>query len=189
MKIKKNKFVIVSFLIILGGFILNFGQKKIFAKSVNEIPQEYMRKPISYTKSSEIKPYPHGMSAKKDKIVVSLKKQRAYLIRGRKTRYEFYVSTGADNSTPKGHFRINTYRAPWFYSASEKMGARFAVGWLQGGLYLFHENPRNIHHKLIKKVANKLGKKPTSHGCIHLSTSDANWFYQKAPTGLRVIIK
>ncbi|MBI0033321.1 L,D-transpeptidase family protein [Lactobacillus sp. M0396] len=34
-----------------------------------------------------------------------------------------------------------------------------------------------------------MGKKPTSHGCIHLSTSDAKWFYQKAPTGLRVIIK
>lgn len=155
----------------------------------DEVPQAAMREPISYTKSSEIKPYPKHISAKKDRIVVPVKKQRAYLKRGKKTRYEFYVSTGAHNSTPRGHYRINTYRALWFYSASEKMGARYAVGFLQGGLYLFHENPRNVHQRTIKSVAQKLGKKPSSHGCVHLSTSDARWFYHQAPTGLRVIIK
>ncbi|WEV38278.1 L,D-transpeptidase [Lactobacillus sp. ESL0680] len=185
MMIKKVRLLVIGFVVC--GIALSSSSLPVNAS--DEVPQTDMREPISYTKSSEIKPYPKHLSAKKDRIIVSIKKQRAYLKRGKKTRYEFYVSTGAHNQTPRGHYRINTYRAPWFYSDSERMGARYAVGFLQGGLYLFHENSRTLQHKTIKSVAKKLGKKPTSHGCVHLSTSDARWFYHHAPTGMRVIIK
>lgn len=183
--IKKVRLLVIGFVVC--GIALSSSSLPVNAS--DEVPQASMREPISYTKSSEIKPYPKHLSAKKDRIIVSINKQRAYLKRGKKTRYEFYVSTGAHGQTPRGHYRINTYRAPWFYSASERMGARYAVGFLQGGLYLFHENPRTLQHKTIKSVAKNLGKKPTSHGCVHLSTSDARWFYYHAPTGIRVIIK
>lgn len=155
-------------------------------------PALAMRKPISYKASSETIPYPKRLSAKKDRIVVSLKKQRAYLMHSKRLMYEFYVSTGKNARgmrTPKGHYRINRYRARSFYSYSEREGAYNAVGWKDGGLYLFHETPFNSHRKLIKSVARDLGKKGSSYGCVHLSVSDSNWFYHHAPTGMRVIIR
>ncbi|MDF7639730.1 L,D-transpeptidase [Lactobacillus sp. ESL0791] len=181
------------FLTLISSMLLVNGGMAVSGSNVQAIQESItMRKPISYIKSSEIKPYPKKISVKKDRIVVSLKEQRAYLMRGKKLRYEFYVSTGTkskNRQTPKGHYRINSYRAPWFYSYQEREGARYAVGFLDGGLYLFHENPRNINHRTIKSVAKKLGRKPSSHGCVHLSTRDAKWFYYHAPTGLRVIVK
>ena len=181
--------IAVLLLVGAGGFMLkNQGHSAVSKRTT---PTTYLRKQPNYRKSSEIRPYPRHLNAKQNSIVVSTRKQRAYLMRGRKVIYEFYVSTGKNvkgRRTPKGHYRINNYRARWFYSPSEHEGARDAVGWHDYGLYLFHETPSYHNGKIIKSVARDLGKRGSSYGCIHLSISDARWFYQHAPTGMRVTI-
>ena len=192
---KKIKSIIISSIVALLviGAGVGFMMKTQSPSTANHraAPVTYLRKQPNYRESSETKPYPNHLNAKKNSVVVSTKKQRAYLMCGHRVIYEFYVSTGKNvkgRRTPKGHYRINSYRAHWFYSPTEREGARDAVGWHDGGLYLFHETPSNQHKHIIKSVAKDLGKRGSSYGCIHLSVKDANWFYHHAPTGMRVTI-
>lgn len=149
---------------------------------------KYLRKDINYKLPSETHNYPKQLY-KTDKIIVSIPKQRAYIKRNGKIIYTMYCSTGSHNRTPRGHYHINYYRANWFYAPSEHEGARYATGWHENGVYLFHATPSYKNKAINKKVAQDLGKKPSSHGCVHLTLPDAHWLELHAKEGMPVIIK
>lgn len=147
-----------------------------------------MRSQPNYKLPSEKKPYPKLV--KSDSIVVSIPKQRAYIFTNRhRLIYEMFVSTGSHNRTPRGRYHINSSRGRWFYSPEEREGAQYATGWHDGGVYLFHATPANQKHQVFAGVAHDLGRKPSSHGCVHLSIPDAEWLYKNATVGMKVIIK
>ncbi len=122
---------------------------------------------------------------------VSIPRQRVYLMRGATVLYTMTASTGLDSppddATPRGTFFIQHERGAWFYSASEKEGARYWVSWKNHGEYLFHTVPMDRQGRIIPWEAEKLGSK-ASHGCIRLSVPDAKWLYETIPFGTRVVI-
>lgn len=143
---------------------------------------------IDWRKPSQNKPYPKWSKLKKPSLLVSTKNQRVAVRDGNKTVYMMYASTGKNNSTPKGHFRIQAERGKFFYNAGSKEGARYWVSFKDHGVYLFHTVPTNASGKYDRKEASYLGKKSNSHGCVRLSVPDAKWLYQTVPYGTRVNI-
>ncbi|KRN79260.1 hypothetical protein BGL34_04945 [Fructilactobacillus lindneri] len=154
--------------------------------------KDVMRTPIAPNKSSETVPYPNLKKNHNVWVKVSLAKQRAYIYDNKKLLYTMYVSTGRpgkETKTPTGIFHIQNLRGKYFYSDRFKEGAYYWVSFAERGLYLFHSNPVDKNGKIIKSDAKEIGKKPTSQGCVHLTKSDAKWFYENIPTRSKVVIE
>ncbi|MCL6445155.1 MAG: L,D-transpeptidase family protein [Alicyclobacillus sp.] len=124
-------------------------------------------------------------------VEVSISKQRTYIHAGNQIIYTMIVSTGNDDdpstATPTGTFEIEPEQGDWFYNPTYEEGAEYWVSFLNHGEYLFHSVPMDMHHHVIRSVAEDLGRE-NSHGCVHLSIPDAKWFYDNIPTGTRVVI-
>lgn len=151
-----------------------------------------MRTPVNWRKSSETVAYPDVKKYPDLSIKVSLKQQRMYLLDHKRVLYTMYVSTGvpsADRKTPRGTYHVQAERGKYFYSDSVGEGAYYWVSWLNHGEYLFHSTPVDAQGHFIQSDAADLGKKPSSHGCVHLSVADAKWVYQNIKYGTKVIIE
>lgn len=143
---------------------------------------------VNWRKPSEDKPYPDVKKHPNLELDVNLKKQRVYVRDGKKLLYTMYASSGMDNTTPKGTFRIQSERGDYFYNAKEKMGAHYYTSFLNHGEYLFHTVPTDQDGHYITSQAKLLGKRPASHGCVRLSIPDAKWINQNIPEGTVVKI-
>ena len=69
--------------------------------------------------------------------------------------------------------------------------SQYAVGWKDGGLYLFHSVDKETDSgPYAKSQGLKLGVEGdgVSHGCIQLAIPDAKWFFEQLPTGTLVTI-
>lgn len=118
-------------------------------------------------------------------IDVSLSQQTVDVLSGIRVIYTMIASTGMEDSTPHGDFTIGT-RGQSFYNANEKMGANWWTGFIASH-YLFHSVPTDIEGNYIESEAEKLGN-PASHGCVHLTVADAQWFFTQVPSGTPVHI-
>ena len=145
-------------------------------------------KAIDWQGSSEKKPYPTLRET--DWIKVSLQKQRTYLMRDHTVLYTMRCSTGSggDRATPAGNFAIQSERGDQFFNQQSGEGARYWVSWKDHGIYLFHSVPIDHAGNYIVSEAEQLGETANSHGCIRLSVADAQWLYQHAITGMRVVV-
>lgn len=119
-------------------------------------------------------------------INVSIADQRVYVKSGSNVIYTLIASTGVNNATPRGTFRIGN-RGSSFYNAREGMGGNYWVAFEPTNTYLFHSVPTNSSGQYIVSEGYKLGQ-PASHGCVRLSIPDAQWFYQQLPSGTVVHI-
>ncbi|TSO25402.1 L,D-transpeptidase family protein [Lactobacillus sp. LL6] len=196
-----RKFVIALFTFLIFIFIEPYG-KQVFASTSDSVKvikktkyQPYadpsdMRKMSGnyWRKSSETKTkYPNLKKIKNLNLRVSIYGNRTYIRSGKKVVYTMYSSAGSiingKSLTPTGTYYTNNYHP---YRFSE---AYYPVGWI-GQLYLFHTVPTKPWKKpYILSEARKLGRKPSSHGCIRLSVSDAKWLQKHVPYGTKVIIK
>lgn len=152
----------------------------------------FMRQPMNWRLSSQVTPYPDLKKYPQLWIKVSLAKQRVYLMSQQHLLYEMYASTGADRpamQTPRGTYYIQHERGTFFYSPREKEGAYYWVSWLNHGEYLFHSTPTDLQGHYLESIAQQLGRKGTSYGCIHLTVADAKWFYQNIPYRTKVVIQ
>lgn len=150
-----------------------------------------MRTPINWRQSSETVAYPNVNRYPDLWIHVSLAKQRLYLMNHHHVLYTMYASSGvptADRKTPRGTYHVQAERGKYFYSASVDKGAYYWVSWLNHGEYLFHSTPVDAQGHFIKSDAADLGKRPSSHGCIHLSVADSKWVYNNIKYGTKVVI-
>ncbi|MBW3087867.1 L,D-transpeptidase [Bifidobacterium sp. 82T24] len=120
-------------------------------------------------------------------LVVSLSRQRVYVMSGNHVVYTMICSTGMRGSTPKGDYRIQN-RGGDFFNERENMGAKYWVSWANYGEYLFHTVPTDRKGRYIASEAEKLGR-PASHGCVRLSVADAQWLYRQLPEGTPVSIR
>ena len=145
--------------------------------------------PIDWLKPSQQVDYPDPAAHPGLSLEVSLQDQRVYVRDGSQLLYTMYASTGMDDSTPRGSFRIQSERGDHFYNPSEGMGARYYTSFLKHGVFLFHSVPTDPSGSYIKEEADLLGIRPSSHGCIRLTVPDALWIMKSVPTGTLVLIE
>ncbi|NMM94992.1 peptidase [Bifidobacterium sp. DSM 109957] len=129
-------------------------------------------------------PYPNLAGVSNLNVAVSIASQRVYIRDGERVLYTMITSTGINDWTPRGTYRING-RGPSFYNRNEAMGARNWVRFI--GNFLFHSVPIDSSGNYIVSEAWKLGQ-PASHGCIRLTVADSQWFYNAIPDGTLVSI-
>ncbi len=123
---------------------------------------------------------------------VILDEQRAYFYNShRKLIATIPVSTGVDDQTPTGTFKVfskseNTFFTP---NPKEKMRwmTRFTVG-REGGNIGFHGIPYTVTKAGEIPFPTPLGKEPSSHGCIRVKESDAKWIFQNVPLGTTISV-
>ena len=145
--------------------------------------------PVDWLKPSQQIDYPDPAAHPGLSLEVSLQDQRVYVRDGSQLLYTMYASTGMDDSTPRGSFRIQSERGDHFYNPREGMGARYYTSFLNHGVFLFHSVPTDSSGDYIKEEADMLGVRPSSHGCIRLTVPDALWIMKFVPIGTPVLIE
>ena len=164
------------------------GQKKQQTKAKKADSASSSTQPVDWLKPSQQVDYPDPAAHPGLSLEVSLQDQRVYVRDGSELLYTMYASTGMDDSTPRGSFRIQSERGDRFYNPREGMGARYYTSFLNHGVFLFHSVPTDSSGSYIKEEADLLGIRPSSHGCIRLTVPDSLWIMQSVPTGTPVLV-
>lgn len=104
---------------------------------------------------------------------------------------QMICSTGANDCTPTGHFRLNqrnsAERTEWYAIPKYDCYVQYVTRIMDA--YLFHSLPYREEdvETLDQEAAAQLGE-PASHGCIRLRSEDAQWIAENCPNGTRVHI-
>ncbi|MSO15506.1 MAG: murein L,D-transpeptidase [Ilumatobacteraceae bacterium] len=123
---------------------------------------------------------------------IVLDEQRVYVYNHRKRLIaSLPVSTGVDDQTPVGTFKVFSQSAQAFYTPdpSERMRwmTRFTKG-RQGGNIGFHGIPYKVTKTGEIPFFTPLGVAPSSHGCIRMRVADAKWLFHNMDIGTVVSV-
>ena len=123
---------------------------------------------------------------------IVLNEQRAYFYTAsRRLIATLPVSTGADDQTPTGTFRVFSKSAQAFFTPSpnERMRymTRFTKG-RQGDNIGFHGIPYKVTKNGEVPFYTPLGIAPVSHGCIRMRVADAKWVFENMKIGTVVAV-
>lgn len=150
---------------------------------------------IPTTTTTVVKPSKIKLPRRKVTIAfarIVLDEQQAYFFNERrKLIAKLPVSTGVDNSTPVGKFKVFSRSAQTFYAPrpKEKMRymTRFTIG-EEGGNIGFHGIPYMVSKKGDIRFPTPLGVAPSSHGCVRMLDSHAKWVFENLPRGATVSV-
>jgi lipoprotein-anchoring transpeptidase ErfK/SrfK len=123
---------------------------------------------------------------------VILDEQRVYIFNPRRRLIATLpVSTGTDDQTPVGTFKVYSKSAQTFFAPdpSERMRwmTRFTKG-REGGAIGFHGIPYRVTKTGEIPIFTPLGQYPVSHGCIRVRVSDAKWIFDNMKIGTTVSV-
>ncbi len=123
---------------------------------------------------------------------IVLDEQRVYVYNHRKRLIATLpVSTGVDDQTPVGTFKVFSQSAQAFYTPnpSERMRwmTRFTKG-REGGNIGFHGIPYKVTKSGEIPFFTPLGIAPSSHGCIRMRVADAKWLFDNMKIGTVVSV-
>ena len=123
---------------------------------------------------------------------VVLAEQRAYFYNASKRLIvTLPVSTGTDDQTPVGVFRVFSKSELAIFSPApnERMRymTRFTKG-REGDNIGFHGIPFKVTKSGETPLYTPLGVAPSSHGCIRMLESDARWVFENMAIGTRVTV-
>lgn len=123
---------------------------------------------------------------------VVLNEQRAYFYNSkRRLIATLPVSTGVDDQTPVGVFKVFSKSAQTFYTPNPrermKFMTRFTVG-REGGNIGFHGIPYRVTKSGETPFYTPLGIAPSSHGCIRMRVTDAKWVFDNMAIGSTVSV-
>jgi L,D-transpeptidase catalytic domain len=152
----------------------------VFNNKENMLPEQAYDFSSQFTSSPVL-----GDSTAVKKIIVDLSKQRVYAYEDEKLALNFLVSTGKWGATPTGTYRI------WYKVRSQTMkGGNRALGtyyYLPNVQWVQYFNQGIGFHSTYWH--NNFGT-PMSHGCINMTTTDAETLYHWAtpsmPTGVKI---
>lgn len=158
-------------------------------------PDTSVDAPVALSEPAPVKPSRIRLPRRKVSIAyarVVLDEQQAYFYNDkRKLIAKLPVSTGLDGSTPTGRFKVFSRSAQTFYipRPQEKMKfmTRFTVG-RNGGNIGFHGIPYVVTKKGNVRFPTPLGIAPSSHGCIRMLDSHAQWVFENLPRGATVSV-
>ena len=168
-------------------------QEQDSTTSTSEVPETTVEIPTTTT--TVVKPSKIKLPRKKVTIAfarIVLDEQQAYFYNEkRKLIAKLPVSTGLDNSTPVGKFKVFSRSAQTFYAPrpKEKMRymTRFTVG-EEGGNIGFHGIPYMVSKKGNIRFPTPLGVAPSSHGCVRMLDTHAKWVFENMPRGATVSV-
>lgn len=126
-------------------------------------------------------------------VVVELSTQRTFVFTpSRRLVAVIPVSTGKNNTTPVGSFRVFSKSAQAFYSADPRERMRWMVRFTkgrEGDNIGFHGIPYRVTTAGERPLPTPIGKKPSSHGCIRMRVHDAKWLFDNIDesTPVRVV--
>jgi lipoprotein-anchoring transpeptidase ErfK/SrfK len=125
-------------------------------------------------------------------VKVVLSEQRVYAYNKRRRLIaSFPASTGANDTTPVGRFKVFSKSAQAYYSPKPgermKFMTRFTKG-REGDNIGFHGIPYRVTPKGDIPLYTPLGITPVSHGCVRLKVSDAKWLFQNMALGAEVLV-
>ena len=123
---------------------------------------------------------------------IVLDEQRVYVYNHRKRLIATLpASTGIDDQTPVGTFKVFSQSAQAVYSPSpnERMRwmTRFTKG-REGGNIGFHGIPYKVTKSGEIPFFTPLGIAPSSHGCIRMRVADAKWLFHNMDIGTVVSV-
>jgi lipoprotein-anchoring transpeptidase ErfK/SrfK len=123
---------------------------------------------------------------------IVLAEQRVYVYNHRKRLIATLpVSTGVDDQTPVGTFKVFSQSAQAYYTPSpnERMRwmTRFTKG-REGGNIGFHGIPYKVTKSGEIPFPTPLGVVPSSHGCIRMRVADAKWLFKNMKIGTVVSV-
>lgn len=123
---------------------------------------------------------------------VILDEQRVYIFNPRRRLIATLpVSTGTDDQTPVGTFKVYSKSAQTFFAPdpAERMRwmTRFTKG-REGGAIGFHGIPYRVTKNGEVPIFTPLGQYPVSHGCIRVRVSDAKWIFDNMKIGTTVSV-
>ena len=123
---------------------------------------------------------------------VVLDEQRVYVYNHRRRLIATLpASTGVDDQTPVGTFKVFSQSAQAFYTPNpnERMRwmTRFTKG-RQGGNIGFHGIPYKVTKSGEIPFPTPLGVAPSSHGCIRMRVADAKWLFHNMDIGTVVSV-
>lgn len=123
---------------------------------------------------------------------IVLSEQRAYFYTtSRRLIATLPVSTGADDQTPTGTFKVFSKSAQAYYSPSPnermKFMTRFTKG-REGDNIGFHGIPYKVTKNGDIPFYTPLGIAPVSHGCIRMRVADAKWVFENMKLGSVVAV-
>ena len=123
---------------------------------------------------------------------IVLDEQRVYVYNHRRRLIATLpASTGVDDQTPVGTFKVFSQSAQAFYTPNpnERMRwmTRFTKG-REGGNIGFHGIPYKVTKSGEIPFPTPLGKAPSSHGCIRMRVADAKWLFQNMKIGTVVSV-
>jgi len=123
---------------------------------------------------------------------VVLDEQRAYFFnKNRRLIATLPVSTGLDDETPVGVFKVFSKSAETFYTPNPKERMRFMTRFTvgnEGGNIGFHGIPYRVTKSGEVPFYTPLGLAPSSHGCVRMRVTDAKWVFQNMPIGATVAV-
>lgn len=161
--------------------------------TTSSVPETTLEIPTTTTtvvKASQIKLPRRKVTIAFARIV--LDEQQAYFFNERrKLIAKLPVSTGLDDSTPVGKFKVFSRSAQTFYAPrpQEKMRymTRFTIG-EEGGNIGFHGIPYMVSKKGNIRFPTPLGVAPSSHGCVRMLDAHAKWVFENLPRGATVSV-
>ena len=123
---------------------------------------------------------------------VVLDEQRVYVYNHRRRLIATLpASTGVDDQTPVGTFKVFSQSAQAFYTPNpnERMRwmTRFTKG-REGGNIGFHGIPYKVTKTGEIPFPTPLGVAPSSHGCIRMRVADAKWLFHNMKIGTVVSV-
>jgi lipoprotein-anchoring transpeptidase ErfK/SrfK len=123
---------------------------------------------------------------------IVLDEQRVYVYNNRRRLIATLpASTGVDDQTPVGTFKVFSQSAQAYYTPNpnERMRwmTRFTKG-REGGNIGFHGIPYKVTKSGEIPFPTPLGKAPSSHGCIRMRVADAKWLFQNMKIGTVVSV-
>ena len=123
---------------------------------------------------------------------IVLDEQRVYVYNNRRRLIATLpASTGVDDQTPVGTFKVFSQSAQAYYTPNpnERMRwmTRFTKG-REGGNIGFHGIPYKVTKTGEIPFPTPLGKAPSSHGCIRMRVADAKWLFQNMKIGTVVSV-
>lgn len=117
------------------------------------------------------------------RIEINLAKQELSYFLGGVRMGSFIVSSGLNNSTPKGHFKI--------YNKSPKAWSSYGL-WMPYWMAITNTGKYGIHElpywpSGYREGEDHLGR-PASHGCVRLGVGSVEYLYNWTPVGTPVFI-
>lgn len=123
-------------------------------------------------------------------IEVDLSKQRLYAYENGEIIYDFLISSGTWDRTPRGTFYVWTkIRSQKMSGGSKELGTYYYLPNVPYILFFYNENvPKQNGFSLHGTYWHNNFGTPMSHGCINMKTSEVAQIFEWAKVGTRITI-